>query len=88
MKFSVYSDSGEAVYVDDISVSFPPGHQLNLGSLDSWADGLPAIPTIATNLSAADVWAVVDGSFGANTMGEKINKIKKLVDDAIVLGLI
>jgi len=45
------------VYFDDMSVLYPPGHQINLGGLDSWASGMPIIPSIASNIAAADVWS-------------------------------
>lgn len=64
------------VYFDDISMLYPAGVQLNLGAVDLWADGLPIVPSIATNLAAADVWAADPSQFGTSTVGDKVNKIK------------
>jgi hypothetical protein len=64
------------VYFTDFSILYPAGYQLDLGKLSSFAFGAPLMPTIATNLSAADVWAADPTKFGADTVGEKVNKIK------------
>lgn len=64
--------SNAYVYFDDIGVLFPAGHQLALGGLDDWADALPVTPSIATNLSASDVWNVpVSTLTGAGTTGKQ-----------------
>ena len=43
-------------YVDDVNIAYPAGHQVNLGSLDLWAEGLPVAPAIATVPSLGGVW--------------------------------
>lgn len=59
------------VYFDDYSILYPAGVQLNLGAIDLWAGGLPITPTIATNLSAMDVWTVpISVLTGSGTIGE------------------
>lgn len=45
-------------YVDDMSVFLPPGVQLALGGMDLFANAMPITPSISTNVTAADVWAV------------------------------
>lgn len=63
------------IYWDDMSVQYPAGYTLDLGSLDVFTDGLPVTPSIATNLSALSVWtapSTVD--YGSSTMGEKVAK--------------
>lgn len=68
--------SNAYVYWDDVSVLYPPGVQLNLGNIDLWANGLPVMPTIATNLSAADVWSVqTSGLTGTGTIGKLLSKV-------------
>jgi hypothetical protein len=64
------------VYFDDISVLYPSGHTINLGGMDLTAGGFPVWPPISTLASAQDVWAVDPASFGASTVGDKINKTK------------
>lgn len=65
--------SNAYVYFDDVSILYPAGYKLDLGSLDLWADGLPVSPYIATVLSAKDVWtASTTESYGSNTMGEQL----------------
>ncbi len=49
------SSSSAYFYIDDMSVFYPPGVQLDLGGLDLWAKALPITPTISTNITAADV---------------------------------
>lgn len=69
--------SSAYVYFADYSVLLPAGVQLNLGSLSLWANGQPILPTISTNLSANDVWTAVDtADYGANTMGNRVKKLK------------
>lgn len=64
------------IYFDDYSVLFPAGVQLNLGSLDLWAGGLPIVPTIATNISAQDVWTVATSTLtGSGTIGKLMTKV-------------
>lgn len=68
--------SSAYVYFDDFSVLYPAGHTINLGGIDLYAGGLPIWPPISTLASAQDVWTVVPSSFGANTVGDLINKTK------------
>ena len=80
--------SNAYVYFDDYSVLLPAGVQLNLGSMDLWANALPVMPTIATNLSALDVLtasALVD--YGADTIGELLKTTEQKADDAAALIL-
>ena len=73
------------VYFDDIGVLYPAGHQLNLGGLNDWAEALPVTPSIATNLSPSDVWAVpIAGMTGDGTIGKFI---KGLLTVGKFLGL-
>jgi hypothetical protein len=65
------------VYWDDMSVLYPAGHTINLGSFDLFANALPITPSISTTVSAQDVWAADPTTFGASTVGDKVNKIKK-----------
>ncbi len=68
------------VYFDDFTAPLPQGVELNLGSLDLWANALPVTPvSFATAISAADVWAANPSNFGAGTVGDRVNKIKKIV---------
>ena len=69
------SGANTAFYVDDFHVLYPPGVQLNLGAMDLWYNGTPVVPTIATNLSAADVWAENPAGFGAGTVGATVNQV-------------
>lgn len=71
------------VYFDDFSVLYPAGYQLDLGSMDLWANALPITPPIATNLSAQSIWAAADNiDYGANTFG---NRVKKLKNPSLVI---
>ncbi|HPW34489.1 MAG TPA: hypothetical protein PK367_01870 [Candidatus Paceibacterota bacterium] len=64
------------VYFTDFAVLYPAGYQLKLGELAYFADGEPIKPTIATNLSAADVWAVqTSGLTGTGTIGKFVTKL-------------
>jgi hypothetical protein len=66
-------------YVDDFSILYPAGYQLNLGTLDLWANALPVSPPISTNLSALDVWTALGSmDYGVGTMGEilKLNQVR------------
>ena len=75
-------------YVDDFSVLYPAGYQLNLGAMDLWANALPITPPIATNLSAQDVWTASSTvSYGANTMGSTLISAEQKADDATALIL-
>ena len=75
-------------YVDDFSVLYPAGYQLNLGAMDLWANALPITPPIATNLSALDVWTASSTvSYGANTMGSTLISAEQKADDATALIL-
>lgn len=72
-------------YLDDVSVLLPAGVQLNLGGLDDWDSGLPVTPSIATNLTAMDVWAVDKSVFVTpTTMGGHLSKLKN--SSALVNG--
>lgn len=88
--FSLASDAtggNEYVYVTDWSVLYPAGVQLNLGLQAVWAKGLPVVPTIATNLSAADVWAFPTSSLtGTGTVGKLVVGISNL--SKTILGLL
>lgn len=50
------TDTNSYFYVDDVNIAYPAGHQVNLGNLDLWADGLPVAPAIATMPSLQGVW--------------------------------
>jgi len=63
------------VYWDDASILDPAGVVVNTGGLDLWANALPITPIISTTVSAADVWAADPTTFGANTVGDSINRI-------------
>lgn len=64
-------------YVDDFSAALPQGATLNLGNLDLWSNGLPVSPAnLATTVTASDVWAADPTTFGTDTVGDKVNKIK------------
>jgi hypothetical protein len=77
-------------YVDDMSVFYPPGVQLDLGGMDLWANALPITPCIATNLTAADVWNVqTDTLTTAGSVGKLAVETEKKVDDnqALIISL-
>lgn len=65
-----------AFYVAEMSVLYPAGHNIEMGKFNTWSSSLPTMPSISTTISAGDVWAVDPASFGANTVGDKINKTK------------
>ena len=45
-----------------------------------WANGFPVAPmSFASAISANDVWSSDPDSFGAGTVGQKVNKIKSIV---------
>jgi len=67
------------VYFADYSVLYPAGYTLNLGAFNNITGGFPVTPSISTTVSAQDVWAADPTQFGAGTVGEKVNKIKKIV---------
>jgi len=72
--------SNAYVYFDDFTAPLPQGTELNLGSLDLWADALPVAPSsFASAISANDVWAADPDTFGAGTVGETVKKTKKIV---------
>jgi hypothetical protein len=82
VKFTTNTDktgSNSYVYFDDMSVLYPAGYTLNLGNMDLWVEGAPVTPMISTSVSAQDVWAADPTQFGASTVGDKVNKIKKIV---------
>jgi hypothetical protein len=60
--------------VKNWSILYPAGVQLDLGKQTVWAEALPLTPTIATNLSPLDVWAVSKTGMGAGTTGEALVK--------------
>jgi hypothetical protein len=64
-------------YVDNFTVFYPAGVQLELGGLDLWADAFPVTPPIATNITAADVWNVLTSGLVAS------GSVGKLVVDNI-----
>jgi hypothetical protein len=81
-KLSIQSNATFAntkVYFGDMSVLYPAGYTLNLGAFNYLNAGLPVSPTISTSVSAQDVWAADPKQFGASTVGDKVNKIKKIV---------
>lgn len=97
--FSCASDTtggDEYVYVTDWSVLYPAGAQLDLGKQSVWARGLPVVPTIATNLSAADVWATPTTTLtGSGTVGklvvdtkDKVDVVEIKADDAFIGGIL
>lgn len=76
MTLSTKSDqtgSNSYVYWDDVSILYPAGHTLNLGTINLWAKALPVGPYIATSISSKDVWAASSlEEYGENTMGETL----------------
>lgn len=79
------SGSDAYVYWDDMSVLYPAGVQVSLGSFDIWANAEPITPSISTNLSPADVWNVqTSGLTGAGTTGKKLKDLEnpKIVHDS------
>lgn len=72
-------------YVDDMSAFFPPGVQLALGGMDLFANAMPITPSIATNVTALDVWSLQTseltavGSIGKTVidMNTSVSNIKK-----------
>jgi hypothetical protein len=73
-------------YFADISVLYPAGYKLDLGSLNIWDAGLPVLPPISTVFSASDVWAVSKKSLtGAGSIGEHL--AKKVLTLSKFLGL-
>jgi hypothetical protein len=76
------SDAGvtnSPFYVAEMSVLYPAGHKIEMGLMNTWSSASPTKPSISTVASASDVWAVDPTSFGASTVGDKVNKIKKIV---------
>ena len=76
------TDAGVAnsiFYVAEMSVLYPAGHNIEMGKMNTWSNSLPTVPSISTTISASDVWAVDPTQFGAATVGDKVNKIKKIV---------
>jgi hypothetical protein len=74
------------VYFTDLAVLYPAGYQLELGTLSNFAFGEPLMPTIATNVSAADVWAYDPDSVASGTIGEEINIIKDKTSKGLTTG--
>jgi hypothetical protein len=69
-------------YVDDFSVFLPPGVQLDLGGMDLWANALPITPSIATNVTAADVWNIQTSTLtSTGSAGKLLVDTEKKVDD-------
>ena len=89
VKFTTDTDgtgSNSYVYFDDMSVLYPAGYNLNLGNMDLWFEGSPVTPMISTTISAQDVWSADPAQFGADTVGDKVNKIKN--DTGIIPALL
>jgi hypothetical protein len=64
------------VYFTDVAVLYPAGVALTQGKLTDWVTGVPLTPTIATGLSASDVWAVgTSGLTGTGTIGKFVTKL-------------
>jgi len=76
-------------YIDDFSILYPAGYQLNLGAMDLWANALPITPPIATNLSALDVWSASNAiSYGSSTMGDTVRVLKNpslIIDGELIV---
>lgn len=67
------SDADAYVYWADASVNYPAGYTLNLGSLESWGDGIPAQPYISTSFGVNDILnAKVNGFTDKTTLAGKI----------------
>lgn len=80
------STTNAYVYFDDMGVLYPAGHQLNLGGMDDWAKALPVVPSIATNLSAADVWSYPTvGLTATGTTGKKLKDGFTVADSQALL---
>ena len=81
--------SNAYVYFADYVVLYPAGVQLNLGLMSLWANGIPIMPTIATNLSANDVWSASDTTdYGSSTIGNRVKKLKNpslIIDGELVI---
>jgi hypothetical protein len=75
-----------AFYAAEMSVLYPAGHNIAMGKFNTWSSSLPTMPSISTTISASDVWAVDPASFGASTVGDKVNKIKQ--DTGIIPALL
>jgi hypothetical protein len=85
--------SNAYVYWDDYDFQLPSGVQLNLGLMDDWANGLPIMPSIATNITAKSVadavWDdlkadhVVASSFGKHVQG--LNNPSLIIDGEIIV---
>ena len=73
------------VYFDDMSVLYPAGYIMNLGSLDTWSDGQPLAPPISTLFSAQDVWAVSSTGMGTGTIGKTVVDTEVRQDDLSIL---
>lgn len=78
-------NSDAYVYFTDWSILYPAGYQLDLGKQSVWSSGLPIVPTIATNLAAADVWAFSPLLVAPSTIGETVVKTEIKADDASLL---
>lgn len=76
-------------YWDDMSILYPAGYKLDLGSLDVWDNALPVLPPIATVMSANDVWAVDTSTLTTTgTIGNKIVGLKNpslLIDGEVIV---
>ena len=73
------------IYVDDWSTLYPAGYIMNLGSLDTWAKGMPATPLISTLFSAQDIWTVGTTTMGTGSIGAFVLKLKNWINN---IGLI
>lgn len=61
------------VYWADASVNYPAGYTLNLGSLESWGDGIPAQPYISTSFGVNDILnAKIDTFTDTTTLAGKL----------------
>lgn len=72
-------------YVDDVNVAYPAGYQVDLGSLDLWAAGLPVAPTIATMPSISGIWSVPESVAKATpgSIGKSIALTNVLAKDSL-----
>jgi len=75
-------------YWDDMSILYPAGYKLDLGSLDIWDNALPVLPPIATVMGAGDVWAIDTSTLtGAGTIGKSLAGLKNpsMVIDGVIV---
>jgi hypothetical protein len=87
VKISGYTDqtgTNARFYVDDFSIAYPAGYQLDLGGVDVWYDGLPVNPTISIFPSLGGVWDEPLASH--DTFGTYGNQVKKALTVAKYIG--